>query len=232
MKRILSTLLLCALTVSLLCITALAEGEQRSLDAGFYSIGTTANVMIEPRTAANVKVDATSATVGKSVATYYEGAERLSVTYTGAAEENEQFLVLLVTGEGLPTASDTICYINQTAKDAGDITFDVYPVLPETSTDMTLYITSNRAGFTTIEVPLEYAVADTNTEAPYTVGDVNNSGSVDVGDALLVLKHAADLEKLTGSNLLAADVNNSGTADVGDAMKILQFAADLIQSFD
>lgn len=232
MKRILSTLLLCALTVSLLCITALAEGEQRSLDAGFYSVGTAANVTIEPRTAANVKVDATSATVGEGVAKYYEGAERLSVTYTGAAEEGEQFLVLLVTGKGLPTAADTICYIDQTAKDAGSVTFDVYPMLPRTGGDLTLYITSNRENFTTIEVPMKYALANTYTEAPYTKGDVNDSGGIDAIDALLALQHSAELTTLTGNNFLAADVNSSGAIDAIDALKILQYAAELIESFD
>jgi len=61
--------------------------------------------------------------------------------------------VLLVTGSGLPTSSNTLCYINQAAKGEGDIVFDVYPLLPAQTTDLTLYITSKSDGFTTIAIP-------------------------------------------------------------------------------
>lgn len=231
MKRTFKLLLLCALTASLLCTAALAEGEQRSLGAGFYSIDTVANVTIEPRTAADVKVNATSATVDGGVAKYYEGAERLSVTYTGAAEAGDQFLVLLVTGTGLPTTSDAICYINQTATDAGSITFDVYPMLPDTGKDLTLYITSNRENFTTIEVPLKYALANTYTEAPFTAGDVNEDSYINVLDATKVIDHFLERITLTGNAFAAANVNGDGYVNVLDATKIIDYFLERISEF-
>ena len=234
MKRILSVLLMTALMAALLCATASAEGEQRSLKAGFYEIGTADNVTIEPRTADDIKVDPTTAAVGQGTSEYYESAERLSVTYTGPAEENDQFLVLLVTGNGLPTASDTICYIDQTVTATGGVTFDVYPMLPETGTDLTLYITSSREDFTTIQVDMKYAVDDTYTEYTevlYTVGDVDEDSYINVADAARVIDHFLERAPLTGSALLAANVNGDDYVNVNDAAKIIDYFLERITGF-
>lgn len=59
-------------------------------------------------------------------------------------------------------------------------------------------------------------------------GDVDNSGKVDVNDALIVLKIAASLITPTEEQRRAADVNGDGKVDSGDALLILKYAAGLI----
>lgn len=59
-------------------------------------------------------------------------------------------------------------------------------------------------------------------------GDVDNSGKIDVNDALVVLKIAASLITPTEEQRKAADVNEDGKVDSGDALLILKYAAGLI----
>ena len=62
-------------------------------------------------------------------------------------------------------------------------------------------------------------------------GNINDSEAIDAEDALLVLKHAAQLETLTEEQIKAADVDGSGIVDAEDALLILQYAAQIIDSF-
>ena len=57
------------------------------------------------------------------------------------------------------------------------------------------------------------------------LGDVNIDNVIDAEDALLVLKHAAKLEILTGDALSSADVTDDGNIDASDALEILKTAA-------
>ena len=65
----------------------------------------------------------------------------------------------------------------------------------------------------------------------YTPGDVDNSGTVDVADALLALRYAMGLITLSDNAFSAADVNGSGNVDVADAVTILRYAMGLINNF-
>ena len=62
-------------------------------------------------------------------------------------------------------------------------------------------------------------------------GDVNNDGVVNVIDATLVQKHAADLITLSDEQIKRADVNFDGIVNVHDSTLIRKFAANLISSF-
>ena len=53
-------------------------------------------------------------------------------------------------------------------------------------------------------------------------GDVNGDKSVDVNDAIAILRHVAGLEAVTGDALTAADVNGDQAVDVNDAIVILK----------
>lgn len=64
---------------------------------------------------------------------------------------------------------------------------------------------------------------------PY--GDVDFSGNVNSGDALLVLQYATSLKDLTDDAKAVADVNADGSINSGDALSILQFATNLIEKF-
>lgn len=231
MKKVWRMLLLAGVFTVLLCVSAMAADTVTS--SGFYDIGTATNVKVEPK-ASSGEVTKTSADVnldGK-YETFYAGSDKLTVTYSGTVAEGDQFVVMLVTGEGLPTAANTICYIDQKAGGTGNVEFDVYPMLPATTGKMTLYITSDREGFGKVEVPLNYAVSGTYAVAPYVLGDVNADGAIDSQDASKVLRFFVQLETPTATQKLAADVTKDGSADSQDASKILRYFAKLITSFD
>ncbi len=63
-------------------------------------------------------------------------------------------------------------------------------------------------------------------------GDVNKDGSVDAGDALMVLKYAVNKLELTAGEQIAADVNGDGAINAGDALDILKYAVGKIKQFD
>ena len=71
------------------------------------------------------------------------------------------------------------------------------------------------------------------TKPAYTLGDVNNDGSIDAADALLVLQHAVGQEGriLTGTYFSAADINKDSVVDAVDALLILKRAAGLTTDF-
>ena len=64
-----------------------------------------------------------------------------------------------------------------------------------------------------------------------TMGDVNGDGKVNVLDAVMVLRHDANIIKLDDSQLKAADVNDDGKVDVLDAVMILRYEAGIIKNF-
>lgn len=72
-------------------------------------------------------------------------------------------------------------------------------------------------------------VTVTVTAAPQ-LGDVNGDGYIDSADAMLCLRSAVGLKKLTEEQKSAADVNKDGFVDAGDAIKILRYDAKLIGS--
>ena len=72
-------------------------------------------------------------------------------------------------------------------------------------------------------------VTVTVTAAPQ-LGDVNGDGYIDSADAMLCLRSAVGLKKLTEEQKSAADVNKDGFVDAGDAIMILRYDAKLIGS--
>ena len=65
---------------------------------------------------------------------------------------------------------------------------------------------------------------------PYTLGDVNEDGWVDISDAVRVALYDAGSVDLTDSQLLAADVNLDGWVDISDAVRIALYDAGSIDS--
>ena len=64
----------------------------------------------------------------------------------------------------------------------------------------------------------------------YMLGDVNDDGTIDVLDAVAVLRYCADLQ--TGTfKTEAADTDKNGIVHVNDAVCILKYCADLITGF-
>ncbi len=63
------------------------------------------------------------------------------------------------------------------------------------------------------------------------LGDVDNSGDIDVNDALIILKISANLITPTQAQEKTADVNGDNTIDSADALLVLKYAAGLITGF-
>ena len=63
------------------------------------------------------------------------------------------------------------------------------------------------------------------------IGDINRDGNVDVLDAIVAQKYAADKTTLDAEQLYIGDVNNDGEVDVLDAILIQKYAAEKINTF-
>ena len=153
-----------------------------------------------------------------ATATFSENGEVITVTVTGEfIKAGKQHLVLMVKGteDDYEIKQESILYIDQKAAAGEDpnasISFDVYP--SEMATGVILII--NEDGSTVAAI----------VEGRYVLGDVDNSGVVDIGDAVALLRYIA---KLTNEiNLNAANVDGSDSVDIGDAVKLLRVIARL-----
>ena len=63
------------------------------------------------------------------------------------------------------------------------------------------------------------------------MGDINNDGVPDSGDALMVLRYSVGLLALSEAQKSVADVNGDGRIDAGDAILLLRYDAGLIDTF-
>lgn len=64
------------------------------------------------------------------------------------------------------------------------------------------------------------------------LGDVNGDGKINVSDATVIQKYAAELITLTDAQIAVADTNNDGLININDATLIQRYAAELITSFN
>lgn len=62
------------------------------------------------------------------------------------------------------------------------------------------------------------------------MGDLNNDGSVNSSDALMVLQCSVGQLKLSDAQKAAADIDKNGAVNSSDALKILQFSVGAIKS--
>jgi hypothetical protein len=62
-------------------------------------------------------------------------------------------------------------------------------------------------------------------------GDIDNSGKIDAGDARLVLRYAAKLDKPNEAVIKAMDCDKDGKVNASDARKILRYVAKLDKTF-
>lgn len=225
MKKLRNALLLAGVLAALLCITALAETQQFT-QGGFYVTGKAANVTVTPQTATGETVSSTSANVDGQTGyeSFYPGSVKMAVTYSGSIAARENYVVLLVEGDALPTVDNAIYYIDQTTTaSTGSITFNVYPMDIAGQKALTLYITSDKEGFSTIKISMGYAPAGEYDVQPYTLGDANNDGVINVNDAMAVINHIVSKNVLDGTRLLAADATGDGMVNVNDAMEIINY---------
>lgn len=207
MKRKLPTLLLAALLLVSLSMTALAADTPTY---GAYNVKTESGYTLTPDGTAN--------------GGFYANASAFTLSCpTGTS--GEQTLVLLLAGESSVPTVDNLQYIDQQASD-GSISFTLKPKELTAGTNYSVYLS------TTSKAVIKVASFQYGEKPVYTLGDVNNDGKIDAKDAVLVLRYAAKLADLNLQQQLSADVNADGAIDAKDAVKILRYAAELITSFD
>ena len=108
--------------------------------------------------------------------------------------------------------------------DANDEVITAYPVDYSKFFDVT-----STPGFENMKLSGRITLNEPTETILY--GDVNNDGVINVTDATLVQKYAADLIKLSDDELKRADVNFDGVVNVHDSTLIRKFASNIISSF-
>lgn len=207
MKRLLRSLLLGAILSALLCVGALAA-DSEPVKGGIYNIKSS-NVTLKPNT------EATTDTVdGTEYTDYYANAVKFEVKAEKLAE-NQQYLLLVLKGEGVPTA-ENIAYIDQAAAQNGSVSFTAYPSALTKGTYY-VYLVGGGTAFNAAK-----PAATFQYDKKYILGDADSSGTVDVNDAVKILKCIVGNDTFTDLQRLAADADKSGDVDVNDAVKILK----------
>lgn len=164
--------------------------------------------------------------------------DKLNVTYTNSAlKEGDMVIVFLLetkdedgkitevkTTEAaktliVPTA-ENIKYIDQSVAKAtasnGSVSFDIYP--QNHTSALVRIISVNKDG----------TLTDVNVAAVklnYTLGDANGNGTVEISDAVRVLRYIVNSEHPEEDGTFveqAADMNGNGTVEVGDVVAILK----------
>lgn len=220
MKK-LSAVLAIIVALTLLTPAALASGAQTT--PVVYNLSVVSGYSVSFKTADGAAAAAATGIVGGSTGTVYKNAAKLELSFTGNA--GEQYAVFLLKDSEVPTQG-SIKYIDQT--EGSNVKFTVYPYDLSETGSYGLYVSSTSTGYAKVAT---FGVTDNWEEAPYTLGDVNMDGKIDVIDASVILRYAANLDTLTDTQKAAADVNRDNTIDVIDASAVLRYAANLIDSF-
>lgn len=231
MKKVWRMLLLAGVFTVLLCVSALAADPEAS---GIYDVTAVSGATVTPDGAKQESV-----TIGTSyTGAFYAGAEKVTLTYKGA-ESGSYYLVMLLDSAVVPTVSKIeagdIAYIDQKpAEGTGEtstVEFTVYPSKLENGKTYKVYLSSNDVTLTTLTEQGSFSYY-----VPYTLGDVNDDGKIDLSDALLVLQYDAELIEFNSKQLLAANVTvplyNDEIVNIVDVLRILQFDARIITAWD
>ncbi len=215
MKKFFKITFLTGVFMLLLCAAAYADGA-----AGIYDLQITPpdgmTVEVTPLTAEGAVAAAGSATIDGAPATTYENAEKLSVEITGA---NAKYYLILAQNENAPPTDDNIRYVDQCTSVSGSASFTVYPDRLRRGESYYIFITGSD-GSSSMIASFKYYVS-------FMSGDVDGSGDVGLNDAVLVLRHLAELDTLEGDALAAADADKNGSVSLSDAVCILRTVAGL-----
>ena len=199
MKRKLSALLLAALLLVSLSMTALAADTPTY---GAYNVKAESGYTLTPD--------------GTAESGFYADASAFTLSCP-AGTSGEQTLVLLLAGDSSVPTADNLQYIDQQASD-GSISFTLKPKALENGKTYRVYIS------TTSKAPVEAGSFSYGAKPTHTLGDVNDDGTINIKDASALLNYIVGKRELTENNLLAADVAApKGTVNVQDAARILNY---------
>lgn len=212
-----------ALALTLLTLPAVAAGGDTHSTLGVYELNVESGYALTPLKADGSPADRYSGQFDGSVSTVYEGAEKFKLSFSGSAD---QYVVFLLGNGGTVPTESNIEYIDQTGG-VTTIEFTLFPYQLE-SGDYNVYLSGTNFAYTRVA---SFKVTNSWEEAPYTLGDVNSDGRIDVVDGSLVLRFSANLVEFTEQQSNAADVNTNNIVDVIDASLILRYAANLVDEF-
>lgn len=199
-------------------LTALALG---SMTCAAFAMD--ADVIVSDGAATLKPVNESSVTQSNSPVTL-SNPTSYDLSYSSTSiKAGEQYLVLMVATNDINNlkpsytiTADNLIYINQTSSAEGNVTFK--NVYPSGVRDSVILLTGG-----SLTAPKLLGKVD----AQGILGDVDESGTVNVGDVTKLLRYLANLEKLSDSQLSVADTDKSGGINVGDATKLLRYLANL-----
>ncbi len=197
------------------CISATAAGEDPNR---VYDVSAEEGYTLTLWDAADHQITTTtSEEADGETRDVYKGVAKLKLSFTGTV--GEQYVVFLLNGGNKVPTQSNIRYINQQTGIAA-MEFTIYPDDLTAPGEYTLHL-SDSDSYTQVA---SLMVA----EPLYTLGDVDESDAVNVGDVTRLLRYLANLtteDEIV--NLRAADVDGSGEVNVGDATKLLRVLANL-----
>ena len=206
MKRKLSALLLAALLLVSLSMTALAEDTSTY---GAYNVKAESGYTLTPD--------------GTADGSFYANASAFTLSCP-AGTSGEQTLVLLLAGDSRVPTADNLQYIDQQASDGSSISFTLKPKELTAGTSYSVCLS------TTSKAVTKVASFQYGEKPAYTLGDVDGNGKIEPADALWILQSLVDAKTLDDSQILAADIDKNGKIEPVDALKILQYLVDIIPS--
>lgn len=137
------------------------------------------------------------------------------------------YLILVLSEDGVPTA-DNILYVNQGTAGDGKVAFDnVYPKeIPETASFV--YMSGTDMAYSKLAKVNPKVAAATGMK-----GDVNLDGTVDMTDAIKLLRHTLGIEVITDNTALVnGEVTGNTSLDMQDCIKILRYYLGIINTLD
>ena len=206
MKRKLSALLLAALLLVSLSMTALAADTPTY---GAYNVKAESGYTLMPDGAAD--------------GGFYANASAFTLSCP-AGTSGEQTLALLLVGDSRVPTAENLQYIDQQASDGSSISFTLKPKELTAGTSYSVSLS------TTSKAVTKVASFQYGEKPAYTLGDVDGNGKIEPADALWILQSLVDAKTLDDSQILAADIDKNGKIEPVDALKILQYLVDIIPS--
>ncbi len=165
-----------------------------------------------------------NAVINTSLSNKIKGDFSSLALYDFTTEKDFVTVTFDIIGKGETTVDLDVEILGVAYIDSNDNVITAYPVDYSKFFDVT-----STPGFENMKLSGRITLNEPTETILY--GDVNNDGFINVTDATLVQKYAADLIKLSDDELKRADVNFDGVVNVHDSTLIRKFAANIISSF-
>lgn len=140
MKKGIRVLLLTLLCAALFCVTAYADDA-----GGMFAISMSDGATAVPQLADGTAAEAVSAEIpqGTEILDYYEGAKKISLSYSSGIQSGANYLVMVIKGSNPLPAVDTVVYIDQVKADGDTVSYNIYPMSLEIGETYHIYIASD-----------------------------------------------------------------------------------------